>query len=227
MSSALGTDEEIATALRKRLARGLEQISFFVVPSAVAFLALGDVVVATIYQSGVFSARDSRYVWAVLAGSAVGLLASTSGRLYSSAFYALRDTRTPVRFAIIRVLLTLGLGYLFALPLPVWLNIDRRWGVAGLTLSAGMAGWLEFVMLRRSLHGRIGRVDFKGSYVVKLWAAALVAAAIAVAIKLGIPVHSRILRGIIVLGPYGLLYFGLAAMFGVGGVLARLRARKS
>ncbi|HWR36991.1 MAG TPA: murein biosynthesis integral membrane protein MurJ [Clostridia bacterium] len=223
MSSAMGSQDEIAAALRTRLARGLEQISYFVVPSAMAFLALGDVVVATIYQSGIFTERDVRYVWAVLAGSAIGLLASTSGRLYSSTFYALRDTRTPLRFAVIRVALTLGLGYLCALPLPVWLGIDRRWGVAGLTLSAGLAGWIEFVLLRHSLHGRIGRVAFSARYVAKLWVAATLAAAIAVGIRYGVPVHSRILRGIIVLGPYGLLYFGFTALFGISGVMNRLR----
>ena len=225
MSSALGSDEEIATAMRNRMVRGLEQIAYFVVPSAMAFLALGDVVVATIYQSGIFTAQDSRYVWAVLAGSAVGLMASTSGRLYSSAFYALRDTRTPLKYAILRVALTLGLGYLFALPLPRWIGIDQRWGVAGLTLSAGLAGWLEFSLLRHSLHKRIGRVEFSLSYVIKLWTAALIAAFVALGIRYAIPVHSRILRGIVVLVPYGLVYLGATAMLGITGFLARLRRR--
>ena len=225
MSSAVGTEEEVANAMRTRMARGLEQIAYFVVPSAMAFLALGDVVVATIYQSGIFTARDSRYVWAVLAGSAVGLMASTSGRLYSSAFYALRDTKTPLKFATLRVLLTLVLGYLFALPLPRWLGIDQRWGVAGLTLSAGLAGWLEFSLLRHSLHKRIGRVPFSLGYVSKLWTAALIAAAVALGIRYAVPVHSRILRGIIVLGPYGLVYFGATAALGISSFLARLRNR--
>src|SRR5207249_3988820 len=108
MSSTLGTPQEIAGVLRQRLAQGLQQIAFFVVPSAAAFLFLGDVVVATIYRSGEFTSRDVNYVWAVIAGSAVGLLASTSGRLYSSAFYALRNTRTPLKFASVRVVLTLA-----------------------------------------------------------------------------------------------------------------------
>src|SRR5208283_2556320 len=131
-----------------------------VVPSAAAFLILGDVVVATLYRSGLFGARDVTYVWGVLAGSSVGLLASTSGRLYSSAFYALRDTRTPLKFATVRVALTVVLGYLCALPLPPLLGLERRWGVAGLTLSAGIAGWIEFGLLRRSLARRIGPVSY-------------------------------------------------------------------
>ncbi len=80
MSSALGTQEEIGAVLRRRLELGLQNIAFFVVPSAVAFLVLGDVVVATIYRWGNFTAHDVTFVWSVLAGSAVGLLASTSGQ---------------------------------------------------------------------------------------------------------------------------------------------------
>ena len=93
----------------------------------------------------------------ILAGSAVGLLASTLGRLYSSTYYALRDTRTPLRYAIVRVALTTVLGYLFAIPLPRLLGIAPEWGAAGLTASAGIAGWVEMLLLRSTLNARIGR----------------------------------------------------------------------
>ena len=218
MSSALGTPGDIAAVLRSRLERGLQQIAFFVVPSAAAFLILGNVVVATIYRSGQFTARDVSYVWAVLAGSAVGLLASTSGRLYSSAFYALRDTRTPLNFAIIRVSLTLVLGYLSALPLPRLLHLDQRWGAAGLTLSAGIAGWIEYVLLRRSLHRRIGVVLYPLVRIWKMWSAALIAAAVGVAIHAAIQVSRPVLAEavrILVLGCYGGIYLALAHWFGV------------
>ena len=133
LSSALGTETEVAGYLRTRLQTGLRRIAFFIVPSAVAFLVLGDVVAGALYQSGRFHRTDTVYVWAVLAGSSVGLLATALGRLYSSAFYALYDTKTPLRFAIVRVVLTTSLGFLFALWLPRPLGIDLKWGVAGLT----------------------------------------------------------------------------------------------
>ena len=57
-----------------RLDRGLRQIAFFVVPSAMAFLALGDVIAAALLQTGRFRHEDAVYVWGILAGSAVGLL---------------------------------------------------------------------------------------------------------------------------------------------------------
>src|SRR5262249_9938956 len=109
-------------------------------------------ITAALFQTGRFKRADTLYVWAIVAGSAVGLLASTLGRLYSSTYYALRDTRTPLRYAVVRVLLTTGLGYVAAIWLPRWVGIEQRWGVAGLTASAGIAGWVEFTLLRRGLN---------------------------------------------------------------------------
>ena len=94
-----GRDPGAADVLRRRLDAGLRQIAFFVVPSAVAFIALGDVIAAAVFETGRFDRADTVYVWAILAGSAIGLLPSTLGRLYSSTYYALRDTRTPLRYA--------------------------------------------------------------------------------------------------------------------------------
>ena len=122
--------------LTARLTAALKRMAFFVIPAAMAFIALGDTIAAVLYQTGRFTREDTLYVWALLAGSGVGLLASTFGRLCSSAFYALRDTRTPLRFAIIRVVLTVGLGYLFAFPLPSLLHLDPKCGLPGLTASA-------------------------------------------------------------------------------------------
>ena len=133
MSSTLGSQAEVAAVLRQRLNAGLRQIAFFIVPSAMAFLALGDVIAAMLYVSGRFRLSDAVYVWAIVAGSAIGLLASTTGRLYVSTYYALRDTRTPLRFAIWRVALTIALGYLCAFPLRRWLGLEPPWGEAGLT----------------------------------------------------------------------------------------------
>ena len=215
MSRAMGTDEAVAAQVRRRLEAGLAQIAFFIVPSAVGFLALGDVIAGAILQTGRFTGADATYVWAILAGSAVGLLASTFARLYSSAYWALRDTRTPLRYAIVRVALTAALGYLAALPLPPLLGIDVRWGVAGLTASAGVAGWVEFALLRRTLTRRIGAAHVPPSFLAKLWTAALAGAAAGWAIKLALGTRPPLLVGAIVLVPYGLVFLGLTLAFGL------------
>jgi putative peptidoglycan lipid II flippase len=208
MSRAAGAmPEQMSAILRTRLNRGLRQIAFMVVPSSAAFLILGDVIVALIYQSGAFSHADAVYVWAVLAGSGVGLLAATMGRLYNSAFYALFDTRTPLRYALIRVGLTLLLGYLCAIPLPHMLGIAQKWGVAGLTISAGVAGWVEFALLRRALNKRVGWTGLERSYLAKLWALALGAAAVGFLMKLHMAGFGPRVQGLAILSTYGGLYF--------------------
>lgn len=215
MSRAIGTTEEVAEVLRHRLDEGLHRIAFFIVPSSMAFLALGDVIAAVLYQTGKFTHTDANYVWAILAGSTIGLLASTLGRLYSSTYYALRDTRTPLRYAIVRVALTTVLGYFCALPLPRRLGIDPKWGVAGLTASAGIAGWVEFALLRRTLNRRIGRTGLSASYVIKLWTAAILCAGIGWGFKLLLGELHPIPLAAVVLGSYGFAYFGLTYLLGM------------
>jgi putative peptidoglycan lipid II flippase len=203
------TSTQAFDALRTRLNAGLRQIAFLVIPSAAAFLIIGDVIVALLFQSGAFRHHDAIYVWGILAGSAVGLLAATMSRLYNSTYYALWDTRTPLRYALIRVGLTLILGYICAIILPPRLGIPMRWGVAGLTASAGVAAWVEFTMLRRSLNRRIGWTGLERRYLLQLWAMALTAGAIAFAIKYQMHAGPR-LTAIAVLPVYGAVYFGLA-----------------
>jgi putative peptidoglycan lipid II flippase len=228
MSSALGTQAEIADALRQRLTQGLQQIAFFVIPSAVAFVLLGDVIVATIYRTGHFQGEDVLFVWGILAGSAVGLLASTSGRLYSSAFYALRNTRTPLKFAAIRVVLTLALGYLCALQAPRLIGIDARWGTAGLTLSAGVAGWVELLLLRRALQRQIGVVPSSRGRNTKLWLVAVAAAIVGLGIKRILPFHAPLLTGPSVLIPFGAVYLAVSQWMGIAsmGAVGRLFTRR-
>ncbi len=210
MSRAIGSTEEVAQILRGRLDEGLRRIAFFIVPSSMAFLALGDVIAAVLYQTGQFKHDAAIFVWGILAGSTVGLLASTLGRLYSSTYYALHDTRTPLQYAVVRVTLTTILGYLFALPLPRLLEIDPKWGVAGLTASAGIAGWIEFALLRRSLNRRIGRTGLSAPYVIKLWIAALLAADLGWTFKLLLGEIHPIPLAALVLGGYGVAYFAVA-----------------
>jgi putative peptidoglycan lipid II flippase len=230
-ATAIGTDR--AAALRERLTPGLRRIAFFVVPSAMAFLAFGDVIAAALLQTGRFRPEDARYVWGILAGSSVGLLASTMGRLYSAAYYALGDTRTPLRFATIRVVLVTILGYVCAILLPPWLGIAPLWSAAGLTASAGIAGWVEFFLLRRSLARRIGATGVGAGRLTKLWGAALAGAMLGwlvrsqewPALYAGLGGWAHAVRAALVLGVFGVTYLGVAAVVGVP--VPRLRRGKS
>jgi putative peptidoglycan lipid II flippase len=211
VSSMTGADGSAISAeiLRARLNAGLRQISFLVVPSAASFVFIGDVIVALLFESGEFVHRDAIYVWSILAGSAVGMLAATMSRLYNSTYYALSDTRTPLRFALVRVTLTLVLGYLCAIVLPPELGVARRWGVAGLSTSAGIAAWVEFSLLRWKLNQRLGSTGLDRSYLVRLWGMALAASIAALAVKFSLHAGPR-LTALAVIPVYGVVYIGLA-----------------
>ena len=200
-------DAAAGAKLSTRLNNGLERIAFFIVPSSMAFFALGNVIVAALYQSGKFTSKDTYYVWAILAGSGVGLLASTFGRLYSSTYYAMRDTRTPLRFALVRLAVTAGLGLASALFLPAMLGIAAQWGVVGLTASAGVAGWIEFHLLRSKMNKKLGPTGVSMRTMFKLWSAACVAALAACAVEYLAPGNGPIFTAVYVLGVYGVVYF--------------------
>jgi putative peptidoglycan lipid II flippase len=207
LSSSSAENDEAKAFLRTRLNNGLRQIAFLVVPSAMAFFALGDVIAAALYQTGRFTHGDALYVWAILAGSSIGLLSNTMGRLYQSVHYALQDTRTPFYFAGIRVAFSAILGYVAAIHGPAIMGIDQRWGVAGLTGASGISAWIEYSLLKRSLKSRIGRTGLEASFLAKLWIAAGAGAVCALAMKTMVTHYHPLISAIAVLGVYGIIYF--------------------
>lgn len=233
--------------LRSRLDAGLRRIAFFVVPSAVAFLTLGDVIGGLLVQTGRFGPAETRELWYLLIGSAVGLLAGTLARLYASAFYALHDARTPLRFATARVLVAAGLAYFAVRHLAQWLGAPALLGCAGITAASGAAAWLEFLLLRSALRRRVGPTGVGRTRLVKLWASALAAAACALGAKvfllhrfgpspaviaswggwlLPAPALHPVLTAALLLPLYGAVYLTLTPALGiseVSGLLGRFR----
>jgi putative peptidoglycan lipid II flippase len=215
MASQVGSDDTVAAALSLRLNSAIQRVSFFIIPSIAAFLALGDSIVALLYQTGKFTRGNVEYVWAVLAGYTIGLLAATLGRLYTSAFWALRDTRTPFRFASVRVVLAAGLGWFLAFRVSKWIGLPAHLSLIGLTLAAGVAAWIEFTLLRLSMNRRIGRTGLRPAYVAKLAVIAFAAGGIAFAAKYFTQSLPPLLSGPIVLSIFGLIYLGSAFVSGI------------
>ncbi|MQA88820.1 MAG: murein biosynthesis integral membrane protein MurJ [Gemmatimonas sp.] len=219
-----GSTEE----LRARTVAGLERIAFYVVPSLVAFVALGDVIVAALYQRGEFERTDTLLVYFTLLGFSIGLIASTATRLFSSTFFALRDTRTPARFAILRVIIAGTLGFVLMVQFEslellgvgpgVFGNITlegRSLGAVGLATGSGIAAWVEWTMLRRRLRQRIGPVGARLPKVARMFAAGLAAACAGWGIRLLVEGLSPILQAAFILTAFGVVYFAVAALLGL------------
>jgi putative peptidoglycan lipid II flippase len=207
-------------AMRLRVNAGLRQIALLAMPSTIGYLLLGDVVIAAILQTGRFTASDTTFAWVVLAGFTLGIMASTGTRLFSSTFFALHDTRTPAWTAFMRVILTAGIGWGLMFPLERHFHVaGHPLGALGLTIGAGVAAWAEWAVLQHVLRGRIGRVGAGLPVLLRMLAAAVVAAVLGRAITHFLPpLHFRganIVRAVLVLGPYGVAYFLLAGAFGV------------
>lgn len=134
--------------LRGRIATGFRRITFFVLPSAVAFVALGPVLVGALFQSGRFNQADTVQVGGVLAAYGVGLLGQATVKLFASGFYALRDTRTPVIIASFSLVVSGVLAYLFM----------RSYGAAGIAFGSSLGATLNVVLHLRDLDRRIGRI---------------------------------------------------------------------
>lgn len=202
-------------ALRTRLSGGLRQIAFLVTPTLVGYLILGDVIVAGLLERGDFSGADTLIVYLTLAGFSIGLLASTSSRLYNSTFFALRDTRTPARIALLRVVLNALLGVALMIPLERVVLQGRPLGVVGLAIGAGVAAWVEWGLLRRSLRGRIGEFGAGTGTLARMLGAALPAALLARGVVVLLPEQPPLLLAVVTLPLYGALYIAGAYLLGL------------
>jgi putative peptidoglycan lipid II flippase len=234
--------------LRKRTVAAVERVAFYVVPSLVAFVALGDVLVAGLYRAGEFGATDVRVVWWILSGYAVGLLASTTTRVYQSAFFALRDTATPARVATVRVAIAFIAGaalmvqfepvtvFGVAIPAGAFVSFTAAGvplGPLGLAAGASLGAWVEWLLLRRRLRAQLGSVSTNASALVRMLVAALLAAAVARWLGVQIAGLAPLPAAAIVCAVYGACYFGLAALLRLdeartlaGGLVRRIaRAR--
>lgn len=213
--------EEAERVVAARVARALGRVTFFLVPSTLVYLALGDVVVSALFETGEFGPAESLVTWGVLAAYAIGLPASGSSRVLSSAFYALRDTRTPARIAYLRVALSAGVGIALMFPADRLGFEALRLGAAGLALGASVGAWVEYALLRRALAVRIGAHGPPGERVAKVALAAAIAAAVAVALQVALPPAHPVTVAVETLVPFGVVFLAAAALLGEGGFRGR------
>ena len=252
MSEAATAGSEAKARLVARIQGGMRRIAFFVLPSAIAFIALGGFIIRLIFQSGRFNAEDTLYVWWILIALAIGLLASTWSRLLSSSFFALGDTRTPLKLALARVITALSFGLLFAFPLraqasalielalgfiptlrrPQFAEVDLALGAVGLSLGGAISAWLEFTLLRHALGKRIGRIEVSLRHTAKILGASLIAAVGAWVLHSFLPaflpesLHRTRASALLPLVGYGAIYLALAYTIGIDEVSAITRRFK-
>ncbi len=234
--------DEDRDRLTDRLDAGMARIAFFVAPTAIAYLLIGDLLVATVFQTGEFDALVTLQVWVVLACYAVGLLASTASRLLQSALYGIGDPRTPAKVAALRVVVSvlLGVVLMFQLdrvavtsgglvlveslpafgPLPECVRAAditgmKRIGAAGLAIAAGVGAWIEYRLLRREVARRIGPTRIGGGRLRRMLLPLAVAAVASLAVRPLVDGAHPLLAGLGAALAVGGTYLAAARLAGV------------
>ena len=133
-------------ALTETLAFALRLSVFIAVPAAVGLLALGHPIVRLLFQRGEFSAADAAATTRALMGYAVGLPAFSATRIAAQTFYALGDTRTPVRAGFASVVANIALAAVLMWPLEH----------AGLALASSLSAYINLALLCWLLRRRLG-----------------------------------------------------------------------
>ena len=211
MSGVSGEDAARAQHVRERLRGSQRRVAFLVVPSAIAFVAIGGAIVGLLFETGRFDASDTELVWFILAGSALGLVANTQGRLLASALYVVGAPRKPMYAGLTRVAVGIAVGWTVVIPLRDALGYSIAWGAFGLTAAASLAAWIEYGLLLRWLRAQIGSVEVPQRLLLGALAAATLAGAagygtLRLAAELDLP---RWLGALAAVGVFGAIYFGV------------------
>jgi putative peptidoglycan lipid II flippase len=137
------------------LSRALRLILYLTIPATVGLVILAKPITAFLLRSGSFDQASTDLVVSALVFYALALFAHSGIEILSRGYYALSDTRTPVAFAVISMIVNLVLS-----PVLVW-----QFGIRGLALSLSIATVIEFVLLLRTLVRRLH--GFDGAHVMR------------------------------------------------------------
>jgi putative peptidoglycan lipid II flippase len=127
--------------------RSMEFALLFSVPASVALIVIAEPIISVLFQRGAFTAADTLPTAAALAAFAAGLPSFVLIKVLQPAFFAREDTRTPMWFAGINLVVN-AVGSLLLFLLFSWLGWMPHVGIA---LATTIAGWINAAMLLMAL----------------------------------------------------------------------------
>jgi len=136
---------------KKSLLFGLKILLFITIPSAVGLMVLKDSLIRLIYEHGIFSRVATNMTASALLYYSIGLFAYACVRLITMSFYALKDTKTPVKIGIYIVIINIVLD----------LILIRYLAHSGLALATSVAAILNLIILLKVLQDKIGNLELK------------------------------------------------------------------
>lgn len=132
--------------LKSSISFSLRLMLFLTIPAMVALMALNLPIISVLFQRGAFDAQDAIYTGQALFCYALGLWAFSVLRVFISSFYSLKDSKWPLKAAII----TLIVNVLFSLALMYPLKHN------GLALANSISAAVNVLILAFVLRRKIG-----------------------------------------------------------------------
>jgi putative peptidoglycan lipid II flippase len=144
MSQAVARDAlgDMKHALRDSLRLGV----FLTLPAMVGLVVFAAPIVMVLFERGAFTRSATILTASILSAYAVGLVFYVANRILAPAFYAMRDTWTPMTTGMVAVGVNIGASLLLMGPL----------GAAGLALATAIASASNCVQLVVRLRRRVG-----------------------------------------------------------------------
>jgi len=133
-------------SFKKTLRMTMRTVTFAVLPAAVGLAVLAEPIVRIIFERGKFNAYSTSITASALFYYAFGLLSVCFVKLLVNAFYALKDTRTPVRTLFVAVAINIVLSL-------CWMKTLK---ISGLALASTISATVNAVILYRLLRRRLG-----------------------------------------------------------------------
>ncbi|MCK7593210.1 murein biosynthesis integral membrane protein MurJ [Pseudomarimonas salicorniae] len=164
---------------------GLRAVLLVALPAAVGLGVLALPICATLFNYGAFAARDAEMTAAAVTAMSVGIPAFMASKVLLAGFFSRQDTVTPMRVAILTVVVNIVL--IVALVWPLW-RAGFEAAHAGIALATALAGIANALLLARGLRreGRLRLLPGWGVYLGRLLTA-VVAMGLAIAWLQGLP----------------------------------------
>ena len=134
------------SGLHRELDFGLRLIVIINIPATVGLLVMREPILGLLFERGAFDASTTQLTAQALLAYGFGLTAFSAIKVLAPAFYAMKDTKTPVRIAIICMISNMVLNVILMIPLQH----------AGLALATTISGFLNATLLLRGLQKKVG-----------------------------------------------------------------------
>ncbi len=150
-SLARQASAEDMAAFKDTFVHAIKLVLFITIPAMVGLILLREPIIEMLFQRGEFDADATRLTAEALLYYAIGLWAFSAVRIMTATFFALQDTRTPLKTAVISIIANIVFSIL----------LMRHLAHGGLALAVSLASIVNLLLLTKALCARLGHLGWR------------------------------------------------------------------